>query len=99
MTPPAKGLAAGAGGLAVAAAGWIAAQRLDRHAIRSDPKRHALFAPLGGDRHTVRSVDGTGIAVRTFGPEGAPTIVFVHGWTAPARSGSFRSACSPANGG
>ena len=81
MTPPSKGLAAGAGGLAAAAAGWIAAQRYDRNAIRSDPKRQALFAPLGGERQTVRSADGTGIAVRTFGPEGAPTIVLVHGWT------------------
>lgn len=81
LTPPSKGLAAGAGGVAVTAAAWIAAQRYDRHAIRSDPKRQALFAPLGGERRTVRSADGTEIAVRTFGPEGAPTIVLVHGWT------------------
>lgn len=81
MTPPDKGLLAGAGGAAAAAVGWFAAQRLDRRAIEADPKRRALFAPMGGNRSRVRSADGTGIAVRTFGPEGAPTIVFVHGWT------------------
>lgn len=81
MTPPGKGLVAGVGGVAAAATGWLAAQRLDRRAIEADPKRSALFAPLGGNRRTVRSADGTGLAVRTFGPEGAPSIVFVHGWT------------------
>lgn len=81
MTPPDKGLLAGGAGIAAAAAGWVVTQRLDRRAIDADPKRQALFAPMGGERSTVRSADGTGIAVRSFGPEGAPTIVFVHGWT------------------
>lgn len=81
MTPPDKGLLAGAAGLSAAAAGWLVTQRLDRRAIDADPKRQALFAPMGGERSTVRSADGTGIAVRSFGPKGAPTIVMVHGWT------------------
>ena len=81
MTPPDKGLLAGAAGLSAAAAGWVVTQRLDRRAIDADPKRQALFAPMGGERSTVRSADGTGIAVRSFGPEGAPAIVLIHGWT------------------
>lgn len=78
---PSPGVVVAAGGLALAAAGWAAAQRADRQAISSDPRGAALFAELGGERSTVVARDGTRLAVRSFGPEDAPTIVFAHGWT------------------
>jgi pimeloyl-ACP methyl ester carboxylesterase len=75
----------GVGGTAAAlAAGWIAAQRRDSRAIAADPKGAALFAEFGGRRSAVRAADGTALWARTFGPEDAPTIVFVHGWTCAA---------------
>lgn len=74
-------LAAGAAGATLAAAGWAAQQRADRRAIREDPKGAALFADFEGQRSTVSAEDGTKLAVRTFGPDDAPTIVLVHGWT------------------
>jgi pimeloyl-ACP methyl ester carboxylesterase len=74
-------LAAGVGGVTLAAAGWAAQQRADRRAIRDDPKGEALFADFEGRRSTVAAEDGTQLAVRTFGPDDAPTIVLVHGWT------------------
>lgn len=74
-------LAAGVGGVTLAAAGWAAQQRADRRAIRDDPKGEALFAGFGGRRNTVTAEDGTRLAVRSFGPDDAPTVVFVHGWT------------------
>ncbi len=80
VTGSRSALLAGAGTAAVVA-GWIAAQRADRRAVRSDPRGEALFAELGGRRSTVAAADGTRLAVRTFGPEDAPTVVFAHGWT------------------
>lgn len=79
-------LAAGVGGAAAAlAAGWLAAQRHDSRAIQADPRGRALFAEFGGRRSTVRAADGTALWVHTFGPDDAPTIVFVHGWTCAAQ--------------
>ena len=80
-----KAIAVGAGGaMAALAAGWIAAQRRDSRAIAADPRGAALFAEFGGRRSAVRAADGTALWSRTFGPEDAPTIVFVHGWTCAA---------------
>jgi pimeloyl-ACP methyl ester carboxylesterase len=79
-----KALAAGIGGAATLAAGWIATQRADQRAIEADPKGDALFAEFGGERRVVRAQDGTALWVRTFGPPDAPSIVFVHGWTCAA---------------
>jgi pimeloyl-ACP methyl ester carboxylesterase len=80
-----KAIAVGAGGaMAALAAGWIAAQRRDSRAIAADPKGAALFAEFGGRRSAVRAADGTALWARTFGPDDAPTIVLVHGWTCAA---------------
>jgi pimeloyl-ACP methyl ester carboxylesterase len=79
-----KAIAAGAGTAAMLAAGWAAAQRRDQRAIAADPKGPELFAELGGARRSVRTADGTALWVRTFGPDDAPTIVMVHGWTCAA---------------
>lgn len=76
-----KTLAAGLGGIAALAAGWATTQRSDRAAIRSDPNYEPLFRPLEGPYEGVTARDGTRLAARVFGPEGAPTIVFAHGWT------------------
>jgi pimeloyl-ACP methyl ester carboxylesterase len=80
-----KAIAVGAGtAMAALAAGWIATQRRDSRAIAADPRAAALFAEFGGRRSAVRAADGTALWVRTFGPDDAPTIVFVHGWTCAA---------------
>lgn len=69
----------------LAAGAWTATAAHDRHAVERDPERDALFAPLAGRADTVRSTDGTELHVETFGPEDAPTIVLVHGWTCALR--------------
>ncbi len=74
-------LAAALGGAAALGAGWIAAQRNDRKAIRSDPNYGPLFAELAGPYKRVAAHDGTQLAARVFGPDDAPTIIFTHGWT------------------
>ena len=79
-----KALAAGIGGAATLAAGWIATQRHDQEAIEADPRGEALFAEFGGERQVVRAADGTALWVRSFGPVDAPTLIFVHGWTCAA---------------
>ena len=80
-----KAIAMGAGtAMAALTAGWIATQRRDSRAIAADPRAAALFAEFGGRRSAVRAADGTALWVRTFGPEDAPTILFVHGWTCAA---------------
>jgi len=76
-------IAAGAAAAGVTAA-WIAAQRADRKAVEADPRRRELFAEFGGRRGSVRAADGTSLWTRTFGPEDAPTIICVHGWTCAA---------------
>lgn len=70
-------LAAAAGGGATAAAAF----RSHRRRIAADPLYDDLRAPLGGRPAPVTSHDGTPLHARVFGPEGAPTIVVVHGWT------------------
>lgn len=70
--------------LSVAAAGgaaWTAAYRADQRRIDADPIKPALDAPLKGRPVAVRAGDGTALRVRVYGPEDAPTIVLVHGWT------------------
>lgn len=77
-----RGALIGAGGaLAALATGWVATQRRDRAAIRSDPNYGPLFADLTGPYKRVTASDGTELAARIFGPDDAPTIVLAHGWT------------------
>jgi pimeloyl-ACP methyl ester carboxylesterase len=68
----------------VAAAGsvaWTAAYRSDRRRIDADPAKPALDFRLDGRPVEVLAGDGTRLRVRVFGPDDAPTIVLVHGWT------------------
>lgn len=70
-----------AAGSAVGGAAWTATYRADRRRIDADPAKRALDAELGGRPVAVRAGDGTALRVRVFGPEDAPTVVLVHGWT------------------
>jgi len=77
---------AAAGALAVAAgvAGAVLAGRgsVRRHRTRPDPESGEAFWTLPEeDLGTIRSFDGTDLAVRAAGPLDAPTIVFSHGFT------------------
>jgi len=47
------------------------------------PAKAALLPPVRGQ--VVRSEDGTALHVETFGPDGAPTLLLVHGWTCAIR--------------
>ncbi len=60
---------------------WGASYLSDRRRIAADPLHAALARPVGGRPIPVQAGDGTDLRVRVFGPEGAPTVVFVHGWT------------------
>jgi pimeloyl-ACP methyl ester carboxylesterase len=75
---------AGVAGLA-AAAGWRRLVRADAAAVEADPRADLLLGPAAPygpvEERTVRSADGTPIAVTITGPEGAPTVVLSHGWT------------------
>lgn len=81
MAARSKLLAAGLGGAGALAAVWAATQRSDRQAIKSDSNYGPLFRELEGPYKPVVARDGTRLAARVFGPDDAPTIVFVHGWT------------------
>jgi pimeloyl-ACP methyl ester carboxylesterase len=69
---------------ATAGGAWYATFRRDRDRIRRDPIRPALrrdLAELGGETLGVPAGDGTRLRVRVVGPQDAPTVVLVHGWT------------------
>jgi pimeloyl-ACP methyl ester carboxylesterase len=66
---------------AVGGAAWTAAYRANRRGIAADPAGPALDVELHGRPVEVRAGDGTALRVRVFGPEDAPTVVLVHGWT------------------
>lgn len=74
------GLLALAGGTA-----WEAQRRIDRSRVAGDPDHAQLTAPLGGRRVPVSSGDGTELHAEVFGPDSAPTVVLVHGWTCTLR--------------
>jgi pimeloyl-ACP methyl ester carboxylesterase len=82
-----KGLrrAAIGAGLTVAGVGAaLVAERVAARRIRArpDPESGELFGLLPpDDLGTVTSFDGTELAVRAAGPEGAPALVFLHGVT------------------
>jgi pimeloyl-ACP methyl ester carboxylesterase len=75
---------AGAVGAAAAVA-WKRTARADADVLAADPKGGVLFGPDTGsadvEARTVRSADGTPIALRVTGPADAPTVVLAHGWT------------------
>lgn len=68
-----------AGGAAAVA--WELQRRRDRQRIKADPAHAALTEPLSGRPLPVQSADGIELHAEAFGPEDAPTIVLVHGWT------------------
>jgi pimeloyl-ACP methyl ester carboxylesterase len=80
------GRLAAAGGLSAAAiAAWEAQRRRDARAVAADPAWCELNHPLHGRPREVRSSDGTRLHAEVFGEEGAPAVVFVHGWTCALR--------------
>ncbi len=76
---------------AVAAGAWELQRRVDRKRIRSDPDYAVLRHPPGGGRAVaVPTRDGTELHAEIFGPEDAPTIVLVHGWTCALRFWTYQ---------
>lgn len=67
------------------AAATTAALRSHRRRIAADPAHAELSAPLEGRAASVISADGTRLHAEVFGPEDAPTIVLLHGWTETLR--------------
>lgn len=63
------------------AAAWEVQRRIDARRVAADPETAELQRDLQGRPVEVRSADGTRIHAEVFGPEAAPTIVLVHGWT------------------
>ncbi len=75
-------LALATGVLTVAGAGVaVAAELRHRRSVAGDPAWEQLTSPLAGKVISVRSADGTELHAEVFGPEGAPTVVLVPGWT------------------
>lgn len=75
-------LALATGALTLAGAGVaVAAELRHRRVIAADPDWPLLSSPLAGEVVAVRSADGSELHAEVFGPEGAPTIVLVPGWT------------------
>jgi pimeloyl-ACP methyl ester carboxylesterase len=72
-------------GVAATAGAFGAVDLADRRRIAADPKRGPLFEHLPGRSQTVVSRDGTRLHVESFGPEDAPPVVLVHGWTCALR--------------
>jgi pimeloyl-ACP methyl ester carboxylesterase len=71
-------LALATGALTVVGAGAaVAAEFRHRRSVAGDP----AWEPLGGKVISIRSADGTELYAEIFGPEGAPTVVLVPGWT------------------
>lgn len=68
----------------LAGAAWERQRRADRRSIGADPLKAVLDAPLEGrvqEAMEVLAPDGTPLHAEVFGPDGAPTVVLVHGWT------------------
>ncbi len=69
-----------------AALGFLAERSVVRG--RFAPRLPAEDSPLGefaGEPRAVRAPDGSRIAVETYGPRGAPTLVLAHGWICTGR--------------
>jgi pimeloyl-ACP methyl ester carboxylesterase len=72
------------GALAAGATAGLVAERylVGRDRRRPDPEAKERFGELRGESvGPLASFDGTGLHVETIGPAGAPTIVFVHGFS------------------
>lgn len=60
-------------------------RRRDLRTITFDPEWDELNRSLDGQVHDVRALDGTTLHAEVHGPDGAPTIVLVHGWVEACR--------------
>jgi pimeloyl-ACP methyl ester carboxylesterase len=68
--------------LGAAAVGIAAERYLVRRARgAADPDAGEALAERPGVQHRLTSFDGTGLCVNVIGPERAPTLVFVHGFS------------------
>jgi pimeloyl-ACP methyl ester carboxylesterase len=74
----------GSAALAAAAALRIQARR-DRAAVECDPTWAELRRSLAPDCERITAADGTQLVVNIYGREGAPLVVFLHGWSCSAR--------------
>ena len=75
-------LALATGALTVAGAGLaVAAELRHRRSLEHDPSWEHLTSPLAGKAVTARSADGSELHAEVFGPDAAPTVVLVPGWT------------------
>ncbi|WP_241249378.1 alpha/beta hydrolase [Rhodococcus sp. X156] len=72
--------------LAAGAGLWRTQAHADAEAVRSDPQAPLLDdLDVPGEQRWVTSTDGTRLNVELHGPEGAPVVVFAHGWTCSTR--------------
>jgi hypothetical protein len=58
--------------------------------VRRDPEYERVNAQPNGRELQVTAADGTELHVELFGPEAAPTIVLVHGWTCALRFSTYQ---------
>lgn len=66
---------------ALVAGAWEVQRRRDLRAVQADPEWDELNRRIAGREQTVRAGDGTRLHVEIHGPDDAPSIVLVHGWT------------------
>jgi pimeloyl-ACP methyl ester carboxylesterase len=94
-------------GVGATLAAWELTRRADRRKIESDPEWELLNRPLRGRTVNVTAADGTRLHTEVFGPDDAPTIVLIHGWTEAIRfwarqiqdlAGDFRVVAYDARG-
>jgi pimeloyl-ACP methyl ester carboxylesterase len=76
---PAIAVAIGATG------GYAAERRLLRARLEATRAPGDQLGTIGGVLEELRGPDGTRIAVETYGPPDAPTVVLAHGWTCTGR--------------
>jgi pimeloyl-ACP methyl ester carboxylesterase len=74
-----RGLALALGLGSAAALGAVAVA--DARRVANDPARVWLTPPPEGRSLDVRSADGTRLHCDVLGPDDAPTVVLIHGWT------------------
>ena len=83
---PHRRLAATVGLALLAGAGAVGAAELRRRReLERDPDRESLQNPLRGTPLSVTSDDGASLHAEIFGPQNAPTVVLVPGWTEQLR--------------
>jgi pimeloyl-ACP methyl ester carboxylesterase len=63
----------------------VGADVADRRRIKADPAYPLLFEAPAGEEREVVSRDGTRLHAELYGPEDAPPVVLVHGWTCALR--------------